>query len=105
VDDASDSTSEPYPYPAGPKQLKDGRVSWVMSMTFGKGRLIVGKLLAEDGRSPYEYEDGWCYETLDAALQEHARWDGEGEPSGWMRHPFSGRRRPGGDASKEHVRP
>jgi len=25
------------------------------------------------------------------------------EPEGWFRHPHSGRRRPGGDASKEYV--
>jgi len=32
-------------------------------------------------------------------------WDGEGEPTGWMRHPASGRRRPGGDETKEYVNP
>jgi len=33
------------------------------------------------------------------------RWDPakEQEPQGWMRHPFSGRWRPGGDASKEYI--
>lgn len=31
-------------------------------------------------------------------------WDGEGEPEGWTRHVFTGRRRPGGDATQEHVR-
>lgn len=35
-----------------------------------------------------------------AALIE---WDGTGEPEGWIRHPMTGRRRPGGDASKEYV--
>ena len=33
------------------------------------------------------------------------KWDGTGEPEGWMRHPSSGRRRPGGDPAQEHVRP
>jgi len=27
------------------------------------------------------------------------------EPDGWMRHPISGRRRPGGDATQEYVYP
>ena len=36
-----------------------------------------------------------------AALKE---WDGVGEPKGWMRHPASGRRRPGGDPEQEYVR-
>ena len=30
-------------------------------------------------------------------------WDGVGEPTGWMRHPTTGRRRPDGDPSKEYV--
>jgi hypothetical protein len=32
-----------------------------------------------------------------------AIWGGDGEPEGWMRHPQSGRRRPGGDASQEYL--
>ena len=31
------------------------------------------------------------------------KWSGDGEPDGWMRNPLTGRRRPGGDASKEYV--
>ena len=31
-------------------------------------------------------------------------WDGTGEPSGWCRHPATGRRRPGGDPATEFVR-
>jgi hypothetical protein len=29
--------------------------------------------------------------------------DGGKEPQGWIRHPSTGRRRPGGDASREYV--
>lgn len=32
-------------------------------------------------------------------------WEGEGEPDGWTRHVATGRRRPGGDATQEFVRP
>ena len=31
--------------------------------------------------------------------------DDESEPSGWHRHPATGRRRPDGDPTKEYVRP
>ena len=50
--------------------------------------------------------DRWCYKTADeacAALQEWTGRGGEGEPQGWFRHPVSGRRRPNGDASFEHI--
>jgi hypothetical protein len=51
-------------------------------------------------------EDGWEYETREAAVADFLTWNGEGDPPGpWIRHPASGRRRPGGDASKEYVRP
>jgi hypothetical protein len=49
------------------------------------------------------YEDRWCYETYDKAKAALDAWDGEGEPTGWHRHPDTGRRRPDGDASREYV--
>lgn len=52
------------------------------------------------------YGDRWCYETEEkarAALDEWARRGGDGEPNGWHRHPTTGRRRPNGDATREHV--
>lgn len=40
------------------------------------------------------YEDRWCYEQGDAgrALEDWAESGYQGEPSGWHRHPKSGRR-------------
>lgn len=38
-----------------------------------------------------------------AAVAALIAWNGEGEPSGWMRHPETGRRRPGGDPAGEYV--
>ncbi len=32
-------------------------------------------------------------------------WEGEGEPTGWFRHPRTGRRRPDGDPEREYVMP
>src|SRR5690349_13086329 len=53
--------------------------------------------------------DRWCYDSMvraKSALEEWKARDGEGEPGeGWHRHPDSGRRRPGGDASKEYIDP
>jgi hypothetical protein len=54
------------------------------------------------------HEDRWCYATDLDAVVALALWltrDCQGEPEGWIRHPGSGRRRPGGDATKEHIQP
>lgn len=47
--------------------------------------------------------DAWCYATRSAAEQAVATWDGEGEPTGWIKHPNSGRYRPHGDPAREEV--
>jgi len=40
-----------------------------------------------------------------AAVVAALSWtEDEREPPGWMRHPKSGRRRPGGDPEKEYIR-
>ena len=35
----------------------------------------------------------WCYHTYAAAKAALDAWNGEGEPDGWHRAPYSGRRR------------
>jgi len=51
------------------------------------------------------YEDQWCFESATAAAMAFVAWSGNmgTEPDGWIRHPKSGRRRPGGDATREYV--
>lgn len=54
------------------------------------------------------YEDRWCYDSPAKAIIYGTAWDGNAphtEPDGWHRHPRSGRRREGGDESKEYVNP
>jgi hypothetical protein len=70
----------------------------VLPMTFGKGRLCSG--LSFGG-----HEDLWCFESLQEALVAMYRWDPETEeePTGWFRHPLTGRRRPQGDPFQEFV--
>jgi hypothetical protein len=53
------------------------------------------------------YGDRWCYHTLFDASEALDAWDGgEGtEPTGWHRHPDTGRRREDGDPAREEVRP
>ena len=49
------------------------------------------------------YDDCWCYDTRAAALAAAAAWNPElePEPAGWVKHPPSGRYRPGGDPARE----
>jgi hypothetical protein len=49
------------------------------------------------------YGDRWCYHSYEAAKEALDAWCGEGEPTGWHRHPSTGRRRENGDPSKEKI--
>jgi hypothetical protein len=90
--------SEPLPYGVLYRRLlADGRLIDVTPLTFGRARLHIGP--ADDDA----YTNEWCYDDPLTALVSAAIWEGEGEPSGWSRHPKSGRRRPGGDPGKEYV--
>ena len=54
------------------------------------------------------YEDRWCYMSVGAAVAAGRAWQGPypgSEPSGWHRHPATGRRRDGGDPVGEYVAP
>ncbi len=50
--------------------------------------IICGRFGQDDA-----YEDRWCYHGRDAAMAALDAWNGAGEPTGWHRHPMSGRRR------------
>lgn len=39
------------------------------------------------------YNDRWCIDTYDHALEAFLAWDGEGEPLHWHKHPATHRRR------------
>jgi hypothetical protein len=49
--------------------------------------VIVGELGDDD-----MYLDRWCYHSYAAAKAALDAWDGHGEPTGWHRHPRTGRR-------------
>lgn len=69
--------------------------------------LYTTAIIVGDSRNPTFYEDRWCYETMEAAMKAFDKWDGASgtEPSGWHRHPNSGRRRPDGIESAQYVNP
>jgi hypothetical protein len=90
-------------YPAHYQNLRilaDGRAVWIQRKIFTHA-ITVGK--ADDDTS---IENHWCYETKDQAAAALAQWDPmtQEEPDGWFRNPQTGRRRPNGDAAREHKR-
>lgn len=77
----------------------DGHVIHVVPMLFTTAILVSARLGAPS------YVDRWCYMSTPEALAAAEAWTTDypaTEPSGWHRHPISGRRRPMGDASAEH---
>jgi hypothetical protein len=70
----------------GFKPLPPDRVACLMPLAFTTA-IIVCRALDYD-----TYEDRWCYHTADAAQAALEAWDGTGEPTGWHRHPATGRR-------------
>ena len=80
------------------RDLGDGRAIWIYRMIY-TWSVCIGQI----GHPCYT--DRWCYMTLNDARAAADIWDPftEAEPTGWHRHPRTGRRRPDGDASKEYV--
>lgn len=77
--------------------LDDGTVLAVGPMLFGNGRLYVD--VHAQGHA-----DCYCYDDLEVAIAAlQAFMPNSEEPTGWKRHPATGRRRPRGDPSKEYV--
>lgn len=82
------------------KFLNDGRIAIVYPQGDGKARLQIfnGRTLPE--RSA---DTGWRYENPQVARLWLKDWNGKAEIDGWTEHPASGRRRPGGDKTKETI--
>lgn len=68
----------------------DGRRIWLYPMLFTE-RLAIGPA-GDEG-----YDDYWCFDDYGTALQQFLIWDPKNpetpEPTGWIKHPKSGRRR------------
>ena len=82
-------------------ELPNGWVVQVMPMLYTAALVVArpGGLV---------YEDRWCYHTVPAAVAAARAWPGPypgSEPTGWHRHPSTGRRRNGGDPTTEYVQP
>lgn len=80
------------------RDLKDGRSVWLHRKMF-TWAIVIGPT-GQDW-----YSDHWCFETREKAEEQFKEWNPleTPEPSGWVRNPRTGRRRPDGDASREYI--
>jgi hypothetical protein len=81
------------------RELGDGSAVYLLELLFGALRLGIGQIGADGMRDVWDYQPS----QTEAAWRAAIAWDGQGEPEGWYRHHGTGRRRPGGDASKQQV--
>lgn len=59
--------------------------------------LIIGEIGNRDN-----FMDRYCYQDGGTAIAALAKWEGEGDPEGWFRHPATARRRRDGDPAQEY---
>lgn len=84
------------PWYEAKRVLPDGRLLFVVRQIFNY-RLTIG-------HDEMTWEDAWDYDRYGSAIAAMLAWDGNTEaPGPWTRHFMSGRRRPGGDRSKEYI--
>jgi hypothetical protein len=79
------------------KRLSDGRICAIMPIGFTDALCI--------GIHPWGHNHAYYYRAGGEAATALKTWDGEGEPTGWVRHPQSGRRRTDGDPAREYYQP
>jgi hypothetical protein len=79
----------------GRRQLPDGRWLAVLPLTFQRARLGISMTWTAPLEAAFAlgFADLWDYDTRELALAALTTWDGTGEPTGWVRHPATGRRR------------
>ena len=69
-----------------PRVINDGFYAAIKRFAFTHA-IIVGEIGDRNC-----YLDRWCYRSPMVARAALEAWDGTGEPSGWHRHPSTGRR-------------
>jgi len=76
------------------RELPDGRLVEVMSLTFGRARIVISP-----DKDSMTWTDGWRYDNPVLAVCQAVIWDAEkwnretneGEPEGWQRAMNSGK--------------
>lgn len=79
------------------KLLDDGRYILAHPLLF-HWTMIVGRI-----GDTWGFDTRYCYADEALALAALSKWDGNGDPEGWHRHPDTSRRRPDGDPALEYI--
>lgn len=53
----------------------------------------------------FGYEERYCFETDDLAIEAMAAWEGTGDPINWHKHPNTGRIRPDRTPASQQYEP
>ena len=86
---------DPTPYQ---RKLPNGeRIIRVDRLLHGTAQIAIGPA------DSWSCDDSWIYRSLNAALAAAMKWnpDEDPEPTGWIHHLNTGRRRPEGDVTRE----
>lgn len=77
------------------RRLSTGHWLALEPMTFGRVRLGASALTGDTALEAFRlgYVDVWEFATKADGLEQLRTWSGEGEPTGWIRHPATARRR------------
>lgn len=78
--------------------LPNGKEACVVPQLFN-ALLTIGK--PGDGG----YEEAYTFQDTEIAMVHFRYWNMDDEPSGWIRHIPSNRRRPNGDPKQEYIAP
>ena len=79
------------------KQIGDGFYAAIKPLLFH------WTLLVREVSDTMAYVDHWCYADQEKAENAIRAWGGPGEPTGWHRHPTTGRRPTDGDPHRESI--
>lgn len=97
-----------------PEDWEEFKEDWeyLDAKPFGEGRYIATHrlmythaIVTGHTKDTVAYDDRWCYHDYASAKKAFEEWNPEitSEPNGWHRHPNTGRRREGGDPTKETI--
>ena len=94
----TDTIDDDWPGCLYARDLGNGVGLWVVEMIYND-RIVVGPIGA------LTVDDAWCYDKGGSAVEAAIEWDPAvcKEPSGWKKHPRTGRYRPDGDPERQEI--
>lgn len=93
-----------YPEQLNPEDRKHYLMFWRLDdgRLCGLHRLLMHWTVVID-MNENGYQDRYCFETAELAIEAFDLWNGKEDPINWHRHPLSGRRRPDKTINSEYI--